>query len=371
MVLRVGIVSAGWAAFAHLPAWRAIEGVEVTAICTSRRETAEAAQARLGLPRAFWDAEAMCADPAIDIVDLGTRPSVRLPMVLAAIRHGKHIYNGCPHAPDWAGAKAIMAEMVGASTIGVVDAFSEHLPVHRHMRAMLESGFLGEPLAGQCYFNLSLFNQPDKRFPYGWFADGKAGVSALRNHGSHMLHVLTRLFGPVEELVGDDTQLLHQWVYPDGDIVHPETNDLANVILVFGSGLRMTMQVGWNMPLASGWMIDVHGTEGRLRAESPSFPTARDAVLSGGRIGDKMEPITLPDAYLHDSRIRLDWQAEIQPSFPMALTMQGLVDEIDGIGRPAPDFARAHEVERLLEAIRVSSTTRRWVRPGAIEAEKA
>ncbi len=47
MVLRVGIVSAGWGAFAHLPAWRAIPGVEVTAICTSRQETAEAAQVRL------------------------------------------------------------------------------------------------------------------------------------------------------------------------------------------------------------------------------------------------------------------------------------------------------------------------------------
>ena len=73
MTLRVGIVSATWGAFAHLPAWRAIPGVEVTAICTSRRETAEAAQQRLGLPRAFWNAEEMCADRDIDIVDLGTR----------------------------------------------------------------------------------------------------------------------------------------------------------------------------------------------------------------------------------------------------------------------------------------------------------
>ena len=74
MALRVGIVSAAWGGFAHLPAWRAIPGVEVTAICTSRQETAEAAAARLGVARPFWDAEAMCADPDIDIVDCGTRP---------------------------------------------------------------------------------------------------------------------------------------------------------------------------------------------------------------------------------------------------------------------------------------------------------
>ncbi|WP_033925868.1 Gfo/Idh/MocA family protein [Sphingomonas sp. 35-24ZXX] len=361
MTLRVGIVSAGWGAFAHLPAWRAIPGVEVTAICTSCEQTARAAQQRLGLPLAFWDAEAMCADPDIDIVDLGTRPSVRLPMVLAAIRNGKHIYNACPHAPDWAGALAIDAALAGSHTLGVIDAFSEHLPAHRQMQVMLDDGYIGEPLGGICHFNLSLFNRPDKRFPYGWFADGSAGVSAVRNNGSHMLHVLTRMLGPVDRLVADDTQVLKQWVYPDGDTITPQTNDFANVILKFRSGLTMTMQVGWNMPLASGWMIDLHGTKGRLRAESPTFPTARDCVLHGGQLGGVMELIAMPEAYKSHPDIALDWEAEIPPSFPMAITMKGLVDAISGQGHPAPDFRRALEIERILEAIRRSNTARSWM----------
>ena len=61
-----------------------VPGVEVTAICTSREETAHAAAARHSIARPFWDAVVMCADPQIDIVDLGTRPSVRLPMVPAS-----------------------------------------------------------------------------------------------------------------------------------------------------------------------------------------------------------------------------------------------------------------------------------------------
>ena len=43
MTLKVGIISANWGAMAHLPAWRSLPGVEVTSICTSRQETAEAA----------------------------------------------------------------------------------------------------------------------------------------------------------------------------------------------------------------------------------------------------------------------------------------------------------------------------------------
>lgn len=362
MTLRVGIVSAGWGAFAHLPAWRAIPGVEVTAICTSREETAKAAQQRLGLSRAFWDAESMCADPDIDIVDLGTRPSVRLPMVLSALKQDKHIYNASPHAPDWAGAKAIAATLASSRSIGVVDAFSEYLPAHRQMQAMLDDGYVGDLLGGSCHLNISLFNQPDKRFPYNWFADGDAGVSAVRNNGSHALYMLTHLFGPVAELVADDALVLQQWVFPDGDVTIPQNNDYANVILKFVSGLTMTMQISWSLPLHDGWLLDVYGTKGRLRAEAPTFPTARDCRLFGGKTGGAMEEIVPPTIFRTDPDVELDWQAEVQPSYPMALSMCAMVRAIYGQGKASPDFVRALEIERLQEAIRLSSKERRWVK---------
>lgn len=362
MTLRVGIVSAAWGAFAHLPAWRAVRGVEVTAICTSRRETAEAAQARLGLPRALWDAGAMCADPDIDIVDLGTRPVVRLPMILAALKAGKHVYNGCPHASDWAGAKRIDAAWRKGKSVGVVDAFSEYLPAHRRFRALLDEGFVGKPLGGTCHFNLSLFNRPDQRFPYNWFADADAGVSAMRNNGGHMLYLLARLFGAVVELAADDSQLLNEWRFPDGEAVQPGTTDFATVILKFASGLTMQLQASWSMTVASGWSIDVFGEQGRLVARSPSFPTARDCTLHGARVGEALTELPIPDELRYPPGIALDSETAIQPSFPMALSMQAMVAAIEGRGGASPDFATALEVERLLEAIRLASAERRWVR---------
>ncbi|WIW90088.1 Gfo/Idh/MocA family oxidoreductase (plasmid) [Sphingobium sp. V4] len=362
MPLRVGIVSAAWGAFAHLPAWRAIAGVEVTAICTSREETARAAADRLGLPRAFWNAEQMCADPDIDIVDLGTRPSVRLPMVLAALAHGKHVYNASPHAPDWTGAKAIDAAWRGSGAVGVVDAFAQWLPAHRQMKAMLDAGHVGTPLGGTCHFNLSLFNAPNRQFPYNWFAQAGQGVSAVRNNGSHALYMLRHLFGPIAELVADDRRILEQWRFPDGDSITPQTNDLANVILRFESGLVLQMQISWSMALHDGWVIDVFGEKGRLIASSPTFPTARDCLLRVGQIGGALEDVAIPDSFRTAPDIMLDWQSEPQPSFPMALSMRAMVEAIRSRGQGAPDFAEALEIERLQEAIRLSSGERRWVK---------
>ncbi|MET0179737.1 MAG: Gfo/Idh/MocA family oxidoreductase [Novosphingobium sp.] len=366
MTRRVGIVSAGWGAFAHLPAWRSLDGVEVTAICTSRRETAAAAAEKYAIERPFWNAEAMCADPAIDIVDLGTRPNVRLPMVLAALAHGKHVYNASPHAPGWEAAKAIDAAWRASGSVGVVDAFSNWIPAHRQMKAMLDDGFIGRALGGTCHFNISLFNQPDERFPYNWFAHGGLGVSAVRNNGSHALYTLLHLFGPIDELVADDRRILAEWVFPSGQRVVPETNDLANVILRFASGLVLQMQISWSMALHDGWLLDVFGDGGRLVASSPTFPTARDCVLRGGRLGGTLEEIAIPDDFRHVPGVGLDWQHPVQPSFPMALSMQAMLAAIDGTGEASPDFAQALEVERLQEAIRVSNAERRWVRTGDI-----
>ncbi len=362
MALRVGIISAGWGAYAHLPAWRAIPGVEVTAICTSRQETAEAAASRLGINRPFWDAMAMCADADIDIIDCGTRPNIRKAMVLAALAHSKHVYNASPHAPDWASAKEIDAAWKSSGSIGVVDAFSQYIPAIAQMKAMINDGYIGAPLGGTCHFNISLFNLPNKQFPYNWFWQGGQGVSAVRNNGSHALYILQDMFGLITELVADDSLILKQWVFPDGDIIIPETTDLANVILKFANGLTMQMQISWSMAHHDGYVMDVFGDKGRLLATSPTFPTSRDCVLKGGQVGGDFASIEIDDRYKSAPDIALDWQADVQPSYPMAISMHAMVEAIQGRGSAAPDFAQALEIERIQEAIRVSSAERRWVR---------
>ncbi|MEP7349832.1 MAG: Gfo/Idh/MocA family oxidoreductase [Sphingorhabdus sp.] len=366
MALRVGIISAAWGGYAHLPAWRAVPGVEVTAICTSRQETAEAAAERLGIARPFWDAQAMCADPDIDIIDCGTRPNIRKPMVLAALANGKHIYNASPHAPDWASAKEIDAAWQASGSIGVVDAFSEWIPAHLQMKEMLADGYLGTPFGGTCHFNISLFNAPNKQFPYNWFWEEGLGVSAVRNNGSHALYMLLRLFGPVAELVADDSQILKEWVFPDGDKIIPQTNDFANVTLRFESGMTMQMQISWSMTLHDGWLLDVFGSKGRLVASSPTFPTARDCTLRGGQLGGSVAPIEIADRFKSFPGVALGWNDEPQPSVPMAFSMHNMVEAIAGRSKAAPDFAQALEVERIQEAIRVSSSERRWVRTADI-----
>jgi len=363
VTLKVGIISANWGTFAHLPGWRAVPGVEVVGVCTSRRETAEAAAARHGIERAFWDAEAMAADPGIDIVDCGTRPSIREAMVLACLKNRKHVYNAIPFAATLDGARALHEAWRASGTVAVVDAYSEWLPAHQFAREMIEAGDLGRPFGGTCVFNMSLFNTLNPRFPYNWFAQPGLGVSAVRNLGSHALHMLTCLFGEVEELVAHDGRLLDEWRSADGQSITARTNDFASMLLRFTSGLTFQFQVSWNAPLGAGWSLDVFGSKGRMLVQAPSFPTSRDTTLHAGRLGDAgLRRIEIPERLLRTPAVALDADAPVPPSYPMALSMNAMARAIEGHGRARPDFAQAWQVERIQEAIRRSALERRWIR---------
>lgn len=362
MTLRVGIISANWGAFAHLPAWRSVPGIEVVGICTSRQETAEAAAKKHGIERAYWDAEQMAADPGIDIVDCGTRPNIRYSMVLSALRNGKHVYNGIPFAANLDRARELHQAWKMSGKVAIVDAFSEWIPAHRAAKEMLDSGFLGQPFGGTCIFNMSLFNKPNPHFPYNWFCQAGLGVSAVRNLGSHALHMLVYLFGEIEELVAHDGQLLNEWRFPDGNVIKPETNDFANMLLRFTSGLVLQFQVSWSATQGSGWTLEAFGSKGRFVANAPSFPTARETTLHAGSLDGKMEKVEIPERFLRTPEVGIDIDTQLQASYSMALSMHRMVQAIHGKDRARPDFDQAWFVERVQEAVRRSVAGRRWVR---------
>ncbi len=71
--IRVGIIGAnpdrGWAAQAHIPALQSLPEVfEITALSTSRRESAEAAGRRFGVPLAFENHHDLVNSADVDVV---------------------------------------------------------------------------------------------------------------------------------------------------------------------------------------------------------------------------------------------------------------------------------------------------------------
>ena len=70
--IRLGVIGAnptvGWAPRAHLPALVASPDIELTAVCTTRQESATASAQKYGAKMAFHDYREMLACPDIDAV---------------------------------------------------------------------------------------------------------------------------------------------------------------------------------------------------------------------------------------------------------------------------------------------------------------
>ena len=70
--IRLGLIGASvkgtWSARSHLPAVQASSDVELTAVCTTRADSAEAARQARGARVAFDDYRKMVSSPEIDAV---------------------------------------------------------------------------------------------------------------------------------------------------------------------------------------------------------------------------------------------------------------------------------------------------------------
>jgi predicted dehydrogenase len=296
---KVGIIGANWSLKVHGSAWRMLPGVEIGAVCTAHRETAEAAAHAFGIPRAYWDVAKMLTDPDLTIIDVGTKPSQRYDMVMGALRAGKHVYNCLPFATDLGKAREQLTAQRAAKRVGVVDAQFRWTPAGRYMKQLVEGGTIGRPLGFSVQLLLPLRNEGEGKLyphsvwpeggisPYRWLAEKSSGAGGWRNFSMHALLFLTYLLGPVSKAVGALRTGVAQWQLPDGSRLTPETEDLGCAVLQLRNGAIGTMQTGWAQPDGQYLRVELWGDRGRLLLDDPSFG---DGVSARLRLGEARIP---------------------------------------------------------------------------------
>ncbi len=111
--IRLGFVGANvrstWSSQSHFPALLASPDVELTAVCTTRPESAEEARQAFGAKLAFHDFRATVASPEIDAVAVVVRVPSHYEPTKAAIEAGKHVYTEWPLGRTTAEAEELAA----------------------------------------------------------------------------------------------------------------------------------------------------------------------------------------------------------------------------------------------------------------------
>src|ERR1044071_3189760 len=146
--IRLGFVGANvrsaWSSQSHFPALLASPDVELTAVCTTRPESAEEAREAFGAKLAFSEWREMVRSPEIDAVAVVVRVPEHYGPTRAALEAGKHVYTEWPLGRNTAEAEELAALAREKGVITAVGLQSRVSPTLMQVKELLESGYVGD-----------------------------------------------------------------------------------------------------------------------------------------------------------------------------------------------------------------------------------
>ncbi|MGE3875451.1 MAG: Gfo/Idh/MocA family protein [Parvibaculaceae bacterium] len=223
--------------------------LEVVAISSRDKKTAEAAAKKLGIKKAYASYEEMLADPDIEAVYNPLPNHLHVPLTLAAARAGKHVLCEKPVALTAKEAKKLKKVPKG---IYVAEAFMvRHALQWRAVRERVAKGELGKIRLIQVFFSYYLDDPKNVR------NIAKIGGGGLLDIGCYPITVARYIFDAEPRAV---TAVF------DRDPKF-KTDRAASGLADFGKGRQLSFAI--STQAAPFQRVQIAGTKGRIEVEIP------------------------------------------------------------------------------------------------------
>jgi predicted dehydrogenase len=270
-----GIIGCGMIAHFHARAIGDIRGAKLAA-CFDKIPAAADKLAEVTGCRAYHDLNVMLADPAVDVVTIGTPSGAHLEPALAAAGAGKHVIVEKPLEITLRRCDKIIAACDQAGVVLSTIFPSRFHQSSRELKRAVEQGRFGRLTLGdaivkwhrtQAYYDSSAWRGT-------WKFDGGG---ALMNQAIHSVDLLTWLMGPVAEVRARMGLLAHQRI---------AVEDAALATVEFTSGALGLIEA--TTAAYPGYLkrIELHGSEGSAVMEEEDIvkwdfakPSRRDAAI--------------------------------------------------------------------------------------------
>src|SRR5947209_14098349 len=150
--IPVGIIGAnpdrGWAAQAHIPALKSLsDDFEITALSTSRRESANAAGKFFGVRLAFDNHQDLVNSSDVDVVAVTVKVPHHFELASAALDAGKAVYCEWPLGNGLREAETLAALAKAKGVLAVAGLQARSAPAVAYVRDLIKQGYVGEVLS--------------------------------------------------------------------------------------------------------------------------------------------------------------------------------------------------------------------------------
>ncbi|MDA0770841.1 MAG: Gfo/Idh/MocA family oxidoreductase [Chloroflexi bacterium] len=353
--IRLGFVGANvsstWSSQSHFPALMASPDVELTAVCTSRPESAEEARKAFGAKLAFHDFKEMVSSPEIDAVAVVVRVPSHYEPTKAAIEAGKHVYTEWPLGRTTAEAEelATLARAKGVQT--AVGLQSRVSPALLYIKELIDTGYVGDVMS--C--NVTTFRGGALQRPSGhtWQRDISLGANTLTIANGHVIDALRFVAGNFTRVACMVTTQAPQWYETDTQqFVEVTSPDNVRVCGQLESGAAAAVHVAAVPYAGNGFRMEIYGREGTL-VTTGSVSSQRGEMLRGQR-GNELSDLTIPERFVY-----------VPDDFPRGDPfnvgqMYALFAEAIRTGQNRlPTFDTAVDLHRFIDTIKQASDTGR------------
>jgi predicted dehydrogenase len=348
----VGIIGAnpdrGWAARAHVPAIHASPEFALTAVATTRTESAEAARDRFGATHAFTDPAGLAAHPDVDLVVVTVKVPAHVELVRAALDAGKHVYCEWPLTRT-AAESADLAEAARLAGVhGVVGLQARYAPAVERARDLIADGAIGTVLSATLHSSRSKGNTRDVPAWTAYTYDRSTGAGLVEVLGGHALDLVQHLLGPIGDIAArTGVRSPEHRVAETGEPIAVTSPDHFLATAELASGALVSLHLHDAEAALPRTRLEIAGTAGDLALASVPESDPWAAQLQIGRMT------------LHLSRPgEPEWQEvpadgatnDLPTSAANVARLYGrLAADLRDDTRTAPDFTTAHALHELIE----------------------
>ena len=298
--IRLGIIGAnihrGWAPRSHLPAIVASPEFELTAVCTTRQESAEESRLKFGARLAFDDYREMLAHPDIDAVAVVLRVPSHYEPTMAALNAGKHVYTEWPLGRTTAEAQE-MADLAQAKGVrNMVGLQARAAPGILYAKELIESGYVGEVMS--CHLSRIQEGVFERTSDRTWQRDRDLGANTLTITCGHTIDALRFVVGDFIQVSSVVSTQAKEWLEVDTDQKVDVTS--PDNILVSGklaNGGVASVHVANNPWAGSGYRMEIYGREGTLVVSSEESPNQDGLRLRGAQGRNNLEELEIPGKF--------------------------------------------------------------------------
>lgn len=251
MSFGFGIIGCGMISRFHAKAIADIPGARVAACFDTLGASADKLAGELGC-RAYHDLNAMLADPAVQIVTIGTPSGVHLEPAVAAAQAGKHVIVEKPLEITLDRCDQIIRACEKAGVTLATIFPSRFHETGQSIKQAVDGGRFGRLVLGDAavkWFRTQQYYDSGA-WRGTWALDGGG---ALMNQAIHSVDLLTWLMGPVTEISAHTATLAHERI---------EVEDVATATLRFASGALGTIVATTASYPGSLKRIEIRGSQG-------------------------------------------------------------------------------------------------------------